>query len=247
LCLLSLRSRVAERIETEQSFGRLSNTTVSTTSAPVAPPESGLSKGVKVVLSILLMAIGVGLIVVGAYLWLSIDASHPSNKVHVRSVTTTRKPPANKKKVPTTTKVVVTKTTTTTPAVESQRSRRSETLTGTLLVLGTLILLIGAFYGRISEFTLPLGAGAKLFPVPVTPPPKTQAQIAQVIGASEELTAQPQKAEVAYLAALSVLQSEMTAKAQTAAAQGQTPNVSDLAPPASTVAKVTEDAIQKVL
>lgn len=200
----------------------------------------------KVLLSILLIIVGIGLIGTGLFLWLSIDKTRPVSRVNETSLVTTVKRAGRNVNKATRQSVRSSKTKSTTPARESERSRRSETLTGSLLVLGTLLLLVGAFYGRVAEFTLPLGAGAKLTP-PVAPPPATQAKIAQTIGASPDLVGQPQKAEVVYLAALGEVQSQMQEKLDAAIASGTPIAVGELAPPDDEVIETAQQTIDKVL
>jgi hypothetical protein len=208
------------------------------------PPESG-SKTISVsaLLSIILLIVGATLIALGAYLWFSVDATQPEGKVSERTATTTVRPRTPSGARTTKTRVFATKTTTTTQAPESGRTRRSETLVGTLLVLGALVLLTGAFYSRISELSLPGGGGLKL--LPLAPSPATQATIARVIAARPELTDQPEKAEMLYLAALSDAQSKIYDQAITAAAQGTEPPSPTLATPV--VEQLTEEKIEKVL
>lgn len=202
------------------------------------------SKTIKVstALSILLLIAGIVLVTLGAYLWLAVDTAQPASSVSERTATTTVNPgPGNKAKRKTT-RVFATKTTTTVQAAESERSRRSETLVGMLIVLGSLLLLLGAFYDRISEFSLPGGPAVKLLPLPS---PKTQATIAGVLAASPELTEQPKLAEVAYLAAISEAQSRIYDQVVEAEAEGAAPPAPTL--PRSEVHALTERKIRQVL
>src|SRR3954453_1762226 len=106
-----------------------------------------------------LVALGVGMVVLGAVIWL--DTSAPGKSTVTKSSTTQVTKPASRRNPGGTTTTTVSSTDTTTPG---NPSVRSEPLAAALFGLGALVFLTGVFFGRLEEVTLPGGAGFKLSP-----------------------------------------------------------------------------------
>lgn len=137
-----------------------------------------------------LVVVGLALLVLGAAIWL--NRSAPGKTTTSNTSTTT----VSKTAGITTTKVGSTGTTT-----PGAPSIRSEAVAATLFALGALVFLCGTFFARISEVTLPGGAGFKLTP-------ETQAKVVEKVATqaeSEGLPLQPDTLRRWYEATLAEL------------------------------------------
>jgi hypothetical protein len=110
-----------------------------------------------------------------------------------------------------------------------------------LFGVGGLLLLTMAFYGRISKVTFPGGAALELASAV---PPETQKKIAGQIGATSELSDQPDKAGLAYLSALSKVQAKMLEDALIAQEAGEP--LAFTSPGDDYVEEATQEAINEV-
>jgi hypothetical protein len=95
-----------------------------------------------------------------------------------------------------------------------------------------------AFFGKISEIGLP-GYTLKLVD------PATQAKVAAQIGATKELTDKPEKAKLAYLGAISEIESKVLQDAKQAMVTGEPAALTS--PGDDYVEEVTARSIDEVL
>jgi hypothetical protein len=138
-----------------------------------------------------LILLGLALLVLGGVVWLDTTAPGAS-KVGKTSTTI-----VSKQGLATTTTVRSTDTTT-----PGKSTLRSETVAGTLFGLGALLFLCGLFFGRISEVTLPGGAGFKLDPAAQA---KVVAKVAERAQQTKGLEPEPETMQKLYTAAIQEL------------------------------------------
>jgi hypothetical protein len=143
-----------------------------------------------------LIAVGLALLVLGSVSLL--DNSAPgASTVAKKSTTSVTAPPKDQGGTTTTT---VSSTDTTTPG---KTSVRSESVAAALFGLGAIVFLIGVFFGRIQEVTLPGGGGFKLSPKAQE---AVKEKVAEKVEQDPTLTADPKTAITLYEAALTELQ-----------------------------------------
>ncbi len=143
-----------------------------------------------------LIAVGLALLVLGSVALL--DNSAPGANTVSRKSTTSVTAPRQAQGGTTTTTVYSTATTT-----PGKASVRSESVAAALFGLGAIVFLIGIFFGRIQEVTLPGGGGFKLSPAAQE---TVKDKVAEKLQQDPNLTADPKTAIKLYAAALRELQ-----------------------------------------
>lgn len=142
-----------------------------------------------------LLLVGVTLLVLGSVTLF--DNSAPGASTVAKQSTTEVTAPA-KDQAGTTTTAVSSRDV----ATPGEPSFRSESLAATLFALGAIVFLIGIFFGRIQEITLPGGGGFKLSPETTE---AVKEKVAKKLKQDPTLTEDPQTAIALYESAISEL------------------------------------------